>query len=56
MDFNLLQWHRYLRVLSGILLLSYAFAGGPVWAYVGFFPLITGAIAFCPVIALIKPE
>ena len=40
---------RIVRFILGVILTSWAIAGGPVWAYLGFFflfPLRLGAIAF----------
>jgi hypothetical protein len=45
---------RILRFVIGVALLSYALAGGPVWAYIGLIPLATAAWSFCPIYALLK--
>ena len=40
---------RALRVVLGIAIVSLAFVGPRTpWAYLGFVPLLTGAIGFCP--------
>ncbi len=45
---------RILRVLVGILILSLAFVGPKTpWAYLGIVPLLTGAIGFCPLYAIL---
>ena len=45
---------RALRVLVGAGVLALAFIGPKTpWGYVGFVPLITGAIGFCPLYAVI---
>jgi len=45
---------RVLRVLVGIIILSLAFVGPKTpWAYLGIVPLLTGAIGFCPLYAIL---
>ena len=45
---------RILRVLVGIIVLSLAFVGPKTpWAYLGLVPLLTGAIGFCPLYAIL---
>ncbi len=45
---------RVLRVLVGIIILSMAFVGPKTpWAYLGIVPLLTGAIGFCPLYAIL---
>jgi hypothetical protein len=45
---------RILRVLVGIVILSLAFVGPKTpWAYLGIVPLLTGAIGFCPLYAIL---
>jgi hypothetical protein len=45
---------RILRVLVGIIILSLAFVGPKTpWAYLGIVPLLTGAIGFCPLYAIL---
>jgi hypothetical protein len=45
---------RILRVLVGIVVLSLAFIGPKTpWAYLGIVPLLTGAIGFCPLYAIL---
>jgi hypothetical protein len=40
---------RVVRILAGLGLLAWAFAlNGPVWAYIGVAPLVTGLIGWCP--------
>ena len=40
---------RALRLAAGLLLLSLVFLGPQTpWGYLGFLPLITGAIGWCP--------
>lgn len=45
---------RILRVVVGIAVLSLAFVGPKTpWAYLGIVPLLTGAIGFCPLYAIL---
>lgn len=44
---NLAGWDRVVRILVGTLLLTWAVAGGPFWAYLGIPLIITGAWGFC---------
>ena len=39
---------RGLRVIIGLALVAWAVFGGPVWAWIGVVPLLTGAIGSCP--------
>ncbi|MDH3455294.1 MAG: DUF2892 domain-containing protein [Gemmatimonadota bacterium] len=51
-------WDRVLRVIAGIALLSLGWAGivtgtlGTVFKWLGFLPLITGLVGWCPAYAL----
>jgi len=36
------------RVVVGLALVVWALAGGPVWAWIGLIPLVTGAAGTCP--------
>lgn len=47
-------WDRFIRVIIGVILLTWAIAGGPYWAYCGFYFLATGAWSFCPLYWLLK--
>jgi hypothetical protein len=41
---------RILRIVVGAALIAWAAVlGGPVWAFIGVVPLLTGVIKFCPV-------
>lgn len=48
------QVDRVLRVVAGLALIGLALAGiiGP-WGYIGVVPLLTGAVGFCPLYALL---
>lgn len=39
---------RGLRIIVGLALIAWAVFGGPVWAWIGVVPLLTGAIGSCP--------
>ncbi|MGN6739291.1 YgaP family membrane protein [Dyella sp.] len=44
---------KWLRIAVGAVLIAWAMTGGPVWAWIGVVPLITGLFNFCPLYALI---
>lgn len=45
---------RVLRVVAGLAVLSLAFVGPKTpWAYLGLVPLLTGALGFCPLYAVL---
>ncbi|MFD2181518.1 YgaP family membrane protein [Rhodoplanes azumiensis] len=44
---------RVLRAVLGAGLIAWALAGGPVWAWIGVVPLVTAAIARCPLYSII---
>src|SRR5690606_13836170 len=37
-----------IRILVGVVLIAWALAGGPVWAWIGILPLFTGLVGWCP--------
>jgi hypothetical protein len=44
---------RFIRVIAGVMILSFAFVGPESpWAYLGIIPLATGLIGWCPPYAL----
>jgi hypothetical protein len=45
---------RAIRVIVGVALIVYASTGGPVWAYVGIVPLLTGVFRYCPAYSLLN--
>ncbi len=53
MKINLALWDRILRYLIGIMLLTWAIAGGPWWTYTGLLLIITAAWGLCPVYLII---
>ena len=54
MKINIATWDRILRLILGILLIAWAVAGGPWWAYFGLVLVATAAWRFCPVYALLR--
>jgi hypothetical protein len=46
---NIILPDRIVRYLLGLLLLTWALAGGPIWTYVGLYFLFTGSFGFCPI-------
>ncbi len=44
---------RILRIVVGIALIAWALLGGPVWAWIGVVPLVTGLIGFCALYPLL---
>lgn len=51
---NVALWDRILRWVLGFLLTAYAIAGGPFWAYIGLYGLLTAAWGLCPVYAFLR--
>jgi hypothetical protein len=49
---NIGSLDRLARAALGIALIAWALLGGPVWAWIGFVPLLTAGISFCPAYAL----
>jgi membrane-associated protease RseP (regulator of RpoE activity) len=39
---------KILRIVAGLALIAWAVMGGPVWAWIGVVPLLTGLVNFCP--------
>ena len=44
---------RIIRILAGIALIAWALMGGPVWAWIGVIPLVTGVAKICPAYMLL---
>ncbi len=42
---------KLLRIVVGVALIAWAATGGPVWAWIGVVPLLTGVFNFCPLYA-----
>ena len=45
---------RFIRVILGITLISYAATGGSAWCYIGIIPLLSGFFRYCPAYAMCK--
>ena len=54
MKINMAFWDRIVRALAGTVLLAWAVAGGPWWAYLGLGLLATASWRFCPIYALLR--
>ena len=44
---------KWLRMGLGVALVVWAATGGPVWAWLGVIPLLTGLFNFCPLYRLL---
>lgn len=44
---------KILRIVVGIALVAWAILGGPVWAWIGVLPILTGVMGWCPAYTLI---
>ncbi len=53
---NLALWDRMIRFLIGILLVTYAIAGGPLWPWGGLEFLATSGWGFCPLYGMLKTQ
>ena len=51
---NILLWERVLRFLVGVLMIAWAVAGGPTWAYLGVYSLASGSWGFCGIYSLLN--
>lgn len=54
MKVNVATWDRLLRYLFGILGLSWAIAGGPFWAFLAVYLIVTAGWGICPVYGILK--
>lgn len=54
MKCNAALWDRILRFILGVVLTTYAIAGGPIWAFGGIYFIFTAAWGFCPLYATLK--
>ncbi|MDZ4141613.1 MAG: DUF2892 domain-containing protein [Methylotenera sp.] len=54
MKVNVGSIDKSLRIIAGLALIAWVlFAQGPVWAWIGVVPLVTGLFNFCPLYALL---
>lgn len=54
MKINLAIWDRVIRFLLGILLTTWAIAGGPSWAYFGVYLILSASWGLCPIYSIFK--
>lgn len=54
MKINLALWDRMLRFFTGVLLLTWAIAGGPWWAYIGIYFLISSGWGYCAIYSFLN--
>lgn len=54
MKCNVAFFDRVLRFFLGVLLTTWAFAGGPSWGFAGIYLLATSGWGFCLVYAILK--
>ncbi len=53
MKANICGAERAVRIIAGLALIAWPlFANGPVWAWIGVVPLVTGLINYCPAYGL----
>ena len=45
---------RIVRIVIGALLIVWALAGGPLWAWIGVVPLLTGLVRICPLYSILN--
>ena len=53
MKANVGGFDKWARIVVGVLLIGWELADGPVWAWVGVVPLVTGLFNFCPLYGLL---
>ncbi|OFZ14882.1 MAG: hypothetical protein A2Z20_04655 [Bdellovibrionales bacterium RBG_16_40_8] len=54
MSKNVKIFDRIIRFISGIILLTWAIAGGPTWTFVGLLFLVTASFGSCPIYWLLR--
>lgn len=53
MTANVGMLDKWIRIALGLGLMIWAATGGPVWAWIGIVPLLTGLFRFCPLYRLL---
>ena len=53
MKANVGGFDKWARIVLGVLLIVWAATGGPVWAWIGVVPILTGLLNFCPLYRLV---
>lgn len=54
MNQNIKIAERIARYTLGIVLLTWAIAGGPAWTYVGLFLIVTASLGSCPLYWILR--
>ena len=54
MRINMAIWDRIVRLIAGVIVVAWAIAGGPWWAYFGLALLATAAWRFDPLYAVFR--
>jgi hypothetical protein len=53
MTANVGNTDRIIRIVVGLALIIWALMGGPVWAWIGVVPLVTGLVRVCPAYSIL---
>jgi hypothetical protein len=53
MTANIGNTDRIIRIVVGIALIAWAVMDGPVWAWIGVLPLVTGLVRICPAYSIL---
>ncbi len=51
---NVALWDRFLRFVLGVLLTAFAIAGGPFWAFIGIYGILTAGWGLCPLYSFFR--
>jgi len=54
MKMNLALWDRCLRYVLGLILTTWAVAGGPWWSFLGLYLILTASWGLCPAYGIFK--
>ena len=54
MKINLALWDRILRFIIGVLFTGWAIAGGPWWAYIGVYSIMTSGWGIDPIYSILR--
>ncbi len=54
MKINLATWDRWVRFFIGVVFTAWAVAGGPWWAYIGVYLVLSASWGFCLVYAYLR--
>lgn len=53
MTANVGNTDRIIRIVVGLALIVWALMGGPIWAWIGVIPLVTGLMRICPAYSIL---